>query len=374
MPDPTLPSLDLVRQVTDQHVLDQLLGAAELTRAEMAARTGISKPTISESVRRLVGSGLIAESGHQVGKRGPAGTNYALRSDLGVALSVSAGPAGVVAQTHDLHGTLIQRVERAVSAPVDAARLAPVVTEAVTAAIGDRSPVRGCSISLAGPVDQATGRLVRLAYAPFLVDELDLRTLLAELVTAPVQVDNDVNWAALAEHDQGSAADLDDAFYCYLGAGIGAAVMINGAVVHGAGGLAGELAHVRTVGPGGTSRTLLECLAAGDLLLPSRAVDLDRLELILVGENSADRRRRAAVVDAVAGALGSVTALLNPQAVILGGPWGTRHGFPARVADRLADAAIGAEIRAARLGDTAPLLGAQLHAVRAAQASLAQAR
>lgn len=374
MTEPALPSLDLVRQVTDQHVLDQLLGAAELTRAEIAARTGISKPTISESVRRLVGSGLIAESGRQVGKRGPAGTNYALRSDLGVALSVSAGPAGVVAQTHDLHGTVVHRAERAVSAPIAAARLAPVVTEAVTAVTADLGPVRGCAVSLAGPVDQSTGRLVRLAYAPFLVDALDLRTLLADLVAAPIQVDNDVNWAALAEHDQGSAVDLDDAFYCYLGAGIGAAVMINGTVVHGAGGLAGELAHVRTVGPGGTSCTLLECLAAWDLLLPSMAVDLGRLELILVGETAADRRRRAAVADAVAGAIGSVTALLNPQAVIMGGPWGTRHGFRALVADRLADAAIGAEIRAARLGDTAPLLGAQLHAVRAAQSSLARAR
>ena len=51
---PAKPSLDLLRSLTDEHVVRALMEVERLTRAELSARTGISKPTISESVRRLV--------------------------------------------------------------------------------------------------------------------------------------------------------------------------------------------------------------------------------------------------------------------------------------------------------------------------------
>ncbi|HEY5820903.1 MAG TPA: ROK family transcriptional regulator [Propionibacteriaceae bacterium] len=372
MTESALPSLDLVRQVTDRHVLDQLLGRDELTRAEIAARTGISKPTISESVRRLVAAGLVAEAGRQVGKRGPSGTYYRLRPDLGLALAVVTGPAGVVVEAHDLHGGLVRRVEREIKAPIDTAHLGPVITEAVTEAIDNSGRVRGCAVSLAGPVDQATGRLVRLAYSPFLLDELDPRVLLADLVAAPVEVDNDVNWAALAEHDHGSATDLRHFCYLYLGTGLGAAVMVEGAVVHGGGGLAGEIAHVRTVGPGGGSLTLQQCFEAWQLVIPGTvAVDLDRVSAVLVGATLADRQLRDEIVEAVAGVIGSMTALLNPQAVLIGGPWGSRHQFSERVSERVrAHGGLPTEIRAVGLGDVAPLAGARIRALQTAQESL----
>ena len=47
------PSLDLLRSLTDEHVLRAFLAHGRLTRTEIAGLTGISKPTISESVRRL---------------------------------------------------------------------------------------------------------------------------------------------------------------------------------------------------------------------------------------------------------------------------------------------------------------------------------
>jgi len=371
--DRSLPSLGLVSRLTDQHVLDQLLEHAELTRAQLATRTGISKPTISECVRRLVGAGLLTESGQQSGKRGPAGTFYRLREGLGTALAVAVGPDGVVVERLDLRGALITRVERTVAAPIDAARLNPVLTAAVREALGaSPEPVRGCAVSVAGPVDQATGRLVRLAYAPFLLDAFDPRSLLAPFVDAVVQVDNDVNWAALAEHHDGAAQGLTHVVYGYLGPGLGSAVLIDGRVIHGAQGLAGELAHVRTVGPGGRSRRLIECFAEWDLVEPgSNAIDVPALLEVLAGGTAADRRRRAAVAEAVAGAIASMTALLNPERVLIGGPWGTAYDFDRLVAERVHELAmIDTEVRPAALGPTAPLSGARIQAVRSAQAWL----
>src|SRR6478752_7659884 len=226
-----MPSLDLLRQITDRHVVDQLLQTGTLTRAEVSARTGISKPTISESMRRLVGTGLVTESGFQTGRRGRAGVNYSLREDLGAAVAISASPAGLLAQTTDIRGQVVDEITRPVPTPVTAAELDPLLRELARAVVSTApGPIVGAALSLAGPVDRASGRLVHLPDSPFLVDELDARTLLSDLLGPDLHVDNDVNWAALAEYHDGSAVELEDFCYCYLGHGLGGAVVRSGEI------------------------------------------------------------------------------------------------------------------------------------------------
>src|SRR5436305_7173845 len=91
------PSLELLRSLTDEHVLRALLDERRLTRAEIAARTGISKPTVGESVRRLTEAGLLRDTGERTTGRGRIGTYYALAGNLGVALVLGLAAAGVAA-------------------------------------------------------------------------------------------------------------------------------------------------------------------------------------------------------------------------------------------------------------------------------------
>src|ERR671916_414595 len=135
-----LASLDLLRQITDRHVIDQLLTSPAMTRADIAAATGISKPTISESVRRLEQSGLLVPAGEQTGRRGRAGTFYALPGSLGVAYvragapvrghadlagepayMITVGPDGAALRLIDCFGAL--GLLRAGSAAIDVARV-----------------------------------------------------------------------------------------------------------------------------------------------------------------------------------------------------------------------------------------------------------
>ena len=141
------------------------------------------------------------------------------------------------------------------------------IVRAVVGTVGAQTSgtIRSCVVSMAGPVDRQTGQLAARDYAPFLVGEFAPKDVLRDLAPV-VEVDNDVNWAALAERVHGNATDLDDFVLCYLGEGIGGAVVIDGSVVRGGRGRAGELAHARTTGPGGRSMTLFESLAAADLL------------------------------------------------------------------------------------------------------------
>ena len=372
-----LASLDLLRQLTDRHVIDQLLAEPVLTRAEIAARTGISKPTTSESVRRLVEAGLLTEAGQQQsGRRGRSGVFYALRDDVGNALAVDAGPDGLVAETLDVRGTVLRRIERATPSPVTAAQLDPLLTGLVADAIADRpGPIRAAALSVAGPVDRASGRLVHLPNSPFLVDELDPRRLLGDLLGdlqgERLTIDNDVNWAALAEHRLGVAGDLGDFVYCHLGHGLGGAVVRAGEPVRGSAGLAGEIAHVLTLGPGLRPMRLIDCFGELDLLQQSSAaIDVGRVVDVLAGTGPTDRRRSSAIIDAVAGVVGSISTLLNPDGIVVGGPWAAAGDLVTRLAERAAELPVPTAIRLAELGADAPLHGARLAAVRDAQNSL----
>lgn len=372
--DPPRASLSLLRRITDRHVVDRLLEAEAMTRAGIAAATGISKPTVSESVRRLEADGIVEEVGRAPARRrGPAGVHYALRSDLGVALALEGGPDGLVADLLDVRGGVLRHVERPTPTPVASAVLEPLLGDLVRAAVMEApGPLRACSVSLAGPVDRATGRLVHLPSSPFLTDELDARAVFGPLLQVlgggeqpALEVDNDVNWAALAEHDDGVAAGLDDFCYLHLGYGFGGAVVQGGRLVRGHAGLAGEPAHVITTGPGGRAVRLVDGFAELGLLRPgSDTVDVARVVGVLSGTAAADRDRREAVVEAVLGVMVSLAAFLNPSAIVVGGPWAS-FDVVGELATRARTALVPpTEVLPAALGTTAPLRGARVAAVR----------
>src|SRR3954449_10729200 len=106
---PAKPSMDLVRSATDEHVLRAFLAESRLTRAELAVRTGISKPTASESVRRLTEAGLLRDTGERTTGRRRVGSYYALTAGFGVGLVISIAPEGIVAETVDVHGDVTAR-------------------------------------------------------------------------------------------------------------------------------------------------------------------------------------------------------------------------------------------------------------------------
>src|ERR1044072_8399706 len=118
--DSVKPSLDLVRSLTDEHVLRALMRHRRLTRAERAVEIGISKPTAGESVRRLTERGLVADTGERTpgGRgRGRVGSYYALAPTVGVALAVTIAPEGVVAECLDVYGETVAHAVRPIDRP-----------------------------------------------------------------------------------------------------------------------------------------------------------------------------------------------------------------------------------------------------------------
>ena len=369
----SLPTLDLLSRMSDRAIVGELAVSGQLTRAALAAKTGLSKPTVSEGIRRLSSGSVVEEAGRQSGGRGRAGTYYRLRPRAGCALAVHAGPQGVVAETVDLSGAVVDRRMRSVGTHTRASRLGRALSEVVRGAIaGAPGPVSTVALSVADPVDQVTGRLVQLPDSPFLTGELAPADLLRQdLRGARLLLDNDVNWAAVAEQRLGAARDLSDFVFLYLGQGLGAGLVMDGTIARGATGLAGEVSHVLTRGPGGRAMRLVECFRTWGLTQPdSAAIDLNRLSAMW-NDRRAGRGVRTGVPVAVGGALASVTAMLNPAAVVVGGPWSRLPGLAEAIAAAFAAAAVvPAQLRVATVVEAAPLAGARTAALEGALLAL----
>ncbi|MEV5575231.1 ROK family transcriptional regulator [Spirillospora sp. NPDC052269] len=314
------PTLDLVRNVTDEHVLRALIRHRRMTRAELAAETGVSRPTAGESVRRLVEAGLVVDSGERTpgGRgRGRVGSYYALADTTRTAWAISIAPEAVVAEAVDVYGETVGRAAEGSgpsAAPDDVAAALRAVAERLAA---DSGPAALAVVSAADPVDRATGRLVHLPDAHFLIGELDPPGVLAGHVAGPVTVDNDVNWAARAEL---AASPGGDTFaYLYLGEGLGCAIVSDGCVLRGDRGLAGEVSHLVTTGPEGRAVALIEVFGLLGLRHPgSTAIDPERLLETATGSATV----RAALAEAVGGALTAIASLIDPEYIVVGGPWG----------------------------------------------------
>jgi predicted NBD/HSP70 family sugar kinase len=326
--DAARPSLELLRSLTDEHVLRALMKHRRLTRAELASQTGISKPTVGDSVRRLAEAGLVADTGERTAGgrgRGRVGVYYALAASVGAALAVSIAPEGIVAECVDAYGDTVWRAEQKASRPARAQRVAHTLRDAaVTARRGGGVTLRVAVVSAAGPVDRATGRLTQLPDEPFLLGDLDPVRVLSPHVGGPVIVDNDVNWAAQAEREHAPAVALNDFAYVFLGEGLGAAIVSDGQVVRGDTGLAGEIAHLITIGPQGQAMRLIEVFSALGLR-QNRSTAIDAGRLLTAADSPAPQAAalRDALGQAVSGVLAAATALTDPEVIIIGGSWGS---------------------------------------------------
>ncbi len=172
-------------------------------------------------------------------------------------IGVDIGGTKVLATAVSSTGRVVRTATRTTPGRrVEASLVEDALTEAVEEIAGVRR-VGAIGIAAAGFVD-AQGERVR--FAPHLPwrDE-GVRARLAERWSAPVVLDNDANCAARAELTYGAVGDAESAVVVTLGTGIGGALILDGEVIRGYNGMAGEFGHNQVV-PGGRS---CECGGTG---------------------------------------------------------------------------------------------------------------
>ncbi len=121
-------------------------------------------------------------------------------------------------------------------------------------------------VSCGGPLDSRTGIVHAPPNLPHWVD-VPLRSLLEADLHLPVNLENDANATAVAEHRWGAGQGCSDLAFLTMGTGIGAGLILDGALYRGRRDLAGEIGHA-TIYPGGVlclcgKRGCLEAIASG---------------------------------------------------------------------------------------------------------------
>jgi predicted NBD/HSP70 family sugar kinase len=236
----------LIREHNLGAVLDVLRLHRPVSRADLAARTGLSKPTVGGALRTFEAAGLVREYGRTTGRRGPSASLYELVADAVLVLGVDIGARYVRVVLADLDRRPVDEMTLPL-ARADAASVLGAVRE-MRERVGDAARrVELAVVGSPGVVDPATGRM---SSAPNINgwEGLLAENVLGETLGLPVRVENDVNLAALGEQAQGAGRDVDSFGYLNVGSGLGAGIVLHGHLHRGARGAAGEVGFL-PVGP-----------------------------------------------------------------------------------------------------------------------------
>ncbi|GHE38510.1 xylose repressor [Streptomyces longispororuber] len=359
-------------------VMHTVAAHGPLSRASVASRIGLTRAAVSTLVDELTRSGLLEELGpERPGRVGRPGSALAVsaRGPVGIGAEVGVDHLSVCAV--DLRGDVRARAGRAVGnrgrppEPV-LADLAELIGQVVREAEREGLRPAGLAVAVPGLVARDSHTVVRAPNLDW--HRTDVGALLP--VELPLTVDNEANFGARAELWLGEGVP-DDFLHVSAEVGIGAALVVDGLLLRGSRGFAGELGHVpvRPDGPacpcGG--RGCLEQYAGEEAVL--RAAGLrqgpDRVGLLVERAADGDEKVRQALRDAGTAlgiALTGAVNLLDPRTVVLGGalsrlaPWlipSLEEELGRRTAGR------GCSVTVSRIGSDGPVLGAAHSVVRA---------
>lgn len=113
----------------------------------------------------------------------------------------------------------------------------------------DNRAITAVGVSIGGPLDLQTGRLINPPHLPGW-ENLPLRDVLQQELKLPVYVEHDGNAGALAEWFFGAGVGLQSLVYLTAGTGFGAGLILDGRLYRGASSMAGEIGHVRVADDG----------------------------------------------------------------------------------------------------------------------------
>lgn len=365
-----------LRALNERRVLEVVLREGAISRAQLARETGLSKPTISLALVRLVDGGLLREVGRTSGGRGATALLYDLDPRSGHVLAIDVGRRWVRVLLADIAGRTLARANERTRAREAAALPAQVgvIARGLAREAGLRLEDLTAATLGAPGVMQADGDHLALApQMPGLQRPGIVERLREELGGTPLAVENDVNLAALAELANGRGLESDDFVFVSVGTGVGMALVLGGRLRRGVTGSAGEIGYLPLVTdatrPAAATRPCASFeeqvnAAAFVRAAKARGLRVTKAEHVVAAARAGDRAARD-VVRREAELLGlgvtAVTAVLDPGLVVLGGGLGLGAGdlLVDTVADVLARRAPARpRIVTSSIGDDAVLRGA----------------
>lgn len=329
---------NLMRRINRSAVLNLIRTAGPLSRGDIARRLNMSLPTVMRIIEDLTDEHLVRFQGSEPS----GGRRRALVEFNGsgqAVIGVDLGGTKMYGTLTDLTGHIV----RAIRVPWDEdngpdralAGLYALIDELLAVPRPPGQTVRGIGIGVPGVTLSDSGTVV---WAPSLGwRDLPLKQLLTDRYGLPVLVENDVNVAALGEFGFGVERNTPNLVCLAIGTGIGAGIILDGRLLRGHNQGAGEvgyfLPNIACLGRRYDEFGAFESVASG-LGIARRA----RQRLQELGHPLAEQAITAELVfefarqhepwamaivdetvDYLSQALAVISALLDPEAIVLGG-------------------------------------------------------
>lgn len=341
-----------------EEILEEITSRGEISVSDAAQRLGVKLSAVQQKVRPLLREGLVRFSNH--------GRKIALNRDFGCVVGIDLGASHLHFALADFCGEILNDSTEQIRPEDGPEKLIAQIkdgvrrqVEAVTRKRLSEKPerarrkkthrpfaVRGIAIGVPSPVDPASG-IVSLANNLPGWKNIHLARALEKQFRVPVVIENDANMAAVGEHWRGVARGMNNFVFIALGTGIGAGVFVNGELVRGRTGSAGELfrmnvewprwdedfgnvgyfeTHVSGMGIAAEGRKLLGPPAAAE---PQNLAAQRDAYFVFDALRQGNPKARAAlekVFTMLGVGIANIVAVLDPDMIVLGG--GVVKGAP----------------------------------------------
>ncbi|MCW2309629.1 ROK family transcriptional regulator [Rhodobium gokarnense] len=330
-------SVPMSRQITLRTVMRTVMDRGPISRAELARITGLSKQTMSEVFRFLEDDGWLEVTGRTQGTVGRSAATYEITPNRALVFGADVGGTKIQAALADMNGKIVAETAE----PTDPRGGEHVISQLVSlnGSLAEKAglpPERVMvgTVGIPGAYNRKTGRLIMVPNIPDL-EGVPLQAILTERMGCMVHIGNDVNMAAKGEQWLGEGKGFSNFVFIALGTGIGMGIINERQILNGARGAAGEIATLPIGADPFDSRTFHS--GALETMVGSAAIR-DRYESyggtpglsvrdIMDSIEAGDERARATISEVarnIAAAILAVSAIVDPERVILGGSIGAR--------------------------------------------------
>jgi len=338
--DKSQPTTRDIRKANRLQILHQLLLRKNCSRLELSQRTGLSSATVANLIADLMLEGLVIEVGMEASQGGRPIAILAINKSVGVCVGID------VAETYlhfDLYNLVLENLgEYQIDLPSSKKEPREIVRlieagfdELLKTFRCPKTKVVGVGISIPGPFEHSTGVSV---FAPsWGWVNVNLKAMLEEEMDIPLYMDNPLKFNTVAEAWFGAGLQVDTMVAVVLGTGVGAGIVINGELFHGASNTAGEWGHSVIMAGGRPcrcgSRGCLEAyIGAPGILQTLKEIDPESPFLILNDQTrsiseiaSAAQKGDSVALEVVkktafflSAGLSSLINVINPELVIIG--------------------------------------------------------
>ncbi len=251
-----------VRDYNARLILSMLQRQGAMPGIDMARRAGLSPQTVSVILRELEKAGFVKRGEPIRGKVGKPSIPMELNPDGVLSLGLKIGRRSADLLLLDFSGNVRQQIQTTYAYPLPEA-LFSFLRDGIAKIHADLSPEaqeRLCGIGIATPFE--LWKWHDLVGAPADTfrswKDVDFQKEVASFSDLPVFVVNDATAACRAEHLYGRGKEFQDYAYFFIGSFVGGGVVLNDTVFEGNQGNAGALGSLRSTGPLGESRQLVD--------------------------------------------------------------------------------------------------------------------